>query len=204
MPISLGSSAITQDSRHTLLMIVFVQSFYYLALGLCLLMYDQQLSQQQHSGGGLLSSSSSTTSGSNSGAAAVAYDAADAKSAVTAPPRTIRPGEVLALSFLFTGGNFPSHPHHAVVLVFMLHGILLGMCVGGLVERRTWCLDMVLTTEGIFLVTTLFVAGFEGMGWRLACLAVDSVCALCVSLYVAGRREQQEVNFGSSPTTAAV
>lgn len=198
MPISLGSSAITQDSRHTFLMIVFVQSFYFLSLGLCLVMYDQQLSQQQQSRGLLASVSTSVSSLGDA-------DKSSDSNPVAVSPATPapKPGEVLSLDFLFAAGSFSHHPHHAVLLVYLLHGILLGGCVGLLVERRTWCLDMVLTVEGIFLVATLCVAGFVGVAWRVVCLAIDTVCALCVSLYVAGRREQQEVSF-APPATSAV
>lgn len=182
MRISLGSG-VTSDSRHTLFMIFFVQSFYFLALGLCLVMYDQQLQQSTSNGASAASSASSSSSAASDGAAP-----GDRRSGAA--------NDVLTLDFLFAGGQFAMHPHLAVVLVFLLHGLLLGCCVGCLVERRSWCLDVVLTAELIFFTATLFFAAFRGLGWRLTCIGIDTVCAVVVALYVAGKREQQEVQFG--------
>lgn len=175
MRISLGSGAITADSTHTFWMILFIQSFYFLALGLCLIMYDQQLQQNKEIAQPVTASSASTAS-------------------------------VLSLDFLFTGGTFIDHPHSAVVLVFLLHGLLLGVVIGNLVERRSWCLDVVLTSETIFFVTTLFIAGIStGIGWRILCLAIDTIGAFFVAFWVAGKREQQEVSFGNdNNNTSAV
>ena len=184
MKISLGSGAITSDSKHTFWMILFVQSFYFLALGLCLVMYDQQLQQQQQQNSNNDRGQQESASSSNTNS------------------------DVLSLDFLFTGGSFSRHPHHAVVLIFLLHGILLGGIVGNLVERRSWCLDVVFTAEVIFFISTLCVAGVRhgGLGWRLLCLAIDTVGAFIVAFYIAGKREQQEIvlsnNNNSTSATA--
>ena len=180
MFIGLGGSGIMADSRHTMWMILLVQSFYFLSLGLCLVMYDQQLQGQENF---------------------VAVGVSEVKRVSAAPSVAAdgsERGGVLTLPFLFSSGTFPSHPHRAVILVFLLHGLLLGSCVGCLVERRSWCLDVVLTAEAGYLVTTLAVAGTTGLGWRCACLFVDSVFAVTVALYIAGRREAQEIALGNA------
>jgi hypothetical protein len=187
MRIGLGTSVITGDARHTALLIVFLQSFYFIALGFSMLLYDQQVQQQQQLPFVVAPPTATVTSMAESDAAAAAAH----RAAHHGPSAELN---VLTLNFLLGGRDFAQHPHTSAVLIFLLHALLFGALVGAAVERRAWAFDAVLSAEALYLVIScVSQRTFLPSAWLALCVIVDALLATAVAFFVAAKREQQEI-----------
>jgi hypothetical protein len=153
MAIALGGSI--TDPHYIALQIIFIQSAFFLTLGVALVLYDQE-------GGAALP-------------------------ALGAP-------KVLSMPFFF--GLRDGIDDKLVAAAYMFHGAMFGVIAGAVVDRRSWCLDVIGTAFAVYVGCCFVATGWPSGALFWASLLGDAIVAVFVAHYVAGRREMQDIVLG--------